>query len=92
MQLKIDLLVIVDDRYDNRQLLITAFPPQDYLSLLSLECPGVPWSALEWFVKKWVFFERERSKLLNPLGFELREASNGQEAIAVWETFEPHLI
>ncbi|HEY9833733.1 MAG TPA: MASE1 domain-containing protein, partial [Stenomitos sp.] len=31
-------------------------------------------------------------KLLNPLGFELREASNGSEAIAVWETFEPHLI
>jgi signal transduction histidine kinase/CheY-like chemotaxis protein len=31
-------------------------------------------------------------KLLNPLGFELREACNGSEAIAVWETFEPHLI
>lgn len=31
-------------------------------------------------------------KLLNPLGFELREACNGKEAIAVWETFEPHLI
>jgi signal transduction histidine kinase/DNA-binding NarL/FixJ family response regulator len=31
-------------------------------------------------------------KLLNPLGFELREACNGSEAIAVWERFEPHLI
>lgn len=31
-------------------------------------------------------------KLLNPLGFELREAGNGSEAIAIWETFEPHLI
>jgi signal transduction histidine kinase/CheY-like chemotaxis protein len=31
-------------------------------------------------------------KLLNPLGFELREACNGCEAIAQWETFEPHLI
>ncbi len=31
-------------------------------------------------------------KLLNPLGFELREACNGSEAIAVWQTFEPHLI
>ncbi|MGL4623064.1 MAG: response regulator, partial [Chroococcidiopsis sp.] len=31
-------------------------------------------------------------KLLNPLGFELAEASNGQEAIEVWDTFEPHLI
>lgn len=31
-------------------------------------------------------------QLLNPLGFQLREASNGKEAIDVWETFEPHLI
>ncbi|MGB7440608.1 MAG: ATP-binding protein [Coleofasciculaceae cyanobacterium] len=31
-------------------------------------------------------------QMLNPLGFELREASNGKEAIEVWETFEPHLI
>ena len=31
-------------------------------------------------------------KLLNPLGFELREAQNGQEAIAIWESWEPHLI
>ncbi|MDY7013836.1 MAG: response regulator [Cyanobacteriota bacterium] len=31
-------------------------------------------------------------KLLEPLGFELKEASNGREAIAVWEEFEPHLI
>ncbi len=31
-------------------------------------------------------------KLLNPLGLELQEAENGQEAIAVWEKLEPHLI
>jgi len=31
-------------------------------------------------------------KLLNPFGFKLREASNGQEAIEIWETWEPHLI
>jgi signal transduction histidine kinase/CheY-like chemotaxis protein len=46
-------ILIVDDRYDNRQLLI---------------------------------------KLLNPLGFEIREASNGKEAIALWDCWEPHLI
>jgi predicted ATPase/signal transduction histidine kinase/CheY-like chemotaxis protein/tRNA A-37 threonylcarbamoyl transferase component Bud32 len=46
-------ILIVDDRYDNRQLLI---------------------------------------KLLNPFGFELKEASNGQEAIEIWDSFEPHLI
>jgi CheY-like chemotaxis protein len=31
-------------------------------------------------------------KLLYPLGFELQEASNGQEAIAIWDAWEPHLI
>ncbi len=31
-------------------------------------------------------------KILSPLGFELREATNGQEAIRVWEEWEPHLI
>jgi signal transduction histidine kinase len=31
-------------------------------------------------------------KLLNPLGFEVREAENGQEAIEIWEKWEPHLI
>jgi signal transduction histidine kinase/CheY-like chemotaxis protein len=31
-------------------------------------------------------------KLLAPLGFELREAHNGKEAIEVWQAFEPHLI
>ena len=31
-------------------------------------------------------------KLLSPLGFALKEAANGQEAIAVWDEWEPHLI
>ena len=31
-------------------------------------------------------------KLLNPLGFELKEATNGQEAIEIWNSWEPHLI
>lgn len=30
--------------------------------------------------------------LLEPLGFELKEAVNGQEAIDLWESWEPHLI
>ncbi len=46
-------LLVVDDRWDNRQLL---------------------------------------TKLLTPLGFEVCEASNGAEAIAVWDTWNPHLI
>jgi CheY-like chemotaxis protein len=31
-------------------------------------------------------------KLLKPLGFEVREAVNGQEAMEVWERWKPHLI
>ena len=31
-------------------------------------------------------------KILNPLGFELKEATNGQEAIDIWDSWEPHLI
>jgi PAS domain S-box-containing protein len=32
------------------------------------------------------------NKLLQPLGFELKEATNGQEAIEIWENWQPHLI
>jgi CheY-like chemotaxis protein len=32
------------------------------------------------------------TKLLAPIGFEVREAENGQAAIAIWESWEPHLI
>ncbi|SKB15669.1 Multi-sensor hybrid histidine kinase [Planktothrix sp. PCC 11201] len=31
-------------------------------------------------------------KLLEPLGFQLKEAENGLEAIAIWNQWEPHLI
>ncbi|WP_254174569.1 ATP-binding protein [Planktothrix pseudagardhii] len=31
-------------------------------------------------------------KLLSPLGFEMKQASNGIEAIAIWEQWQPHLI
>lgn len=31
-------------------------------------------------------------KLLIPLGFEVKEAENGQEAITVWQNWQPHLI
>ena len=32
------------------------------------------------------------TKLLSDVGFELREATNGEEAIALWQTWKPHLI
>ncbi|MBD2576653.1 PAS domain S-box protein [Oscillatoria sp. FACHB-1406] len=31
-------------------------------------------------------------QLLAPVGFTVREASNGEEAIALWESWQPHLI
>jgi CheY-like chemotaxis protein len=31
-------------------------------------------------------------KLLSPLGFELREANNGKEAVEIFRDWEPHLI
>ncbi len=31
-------------------------------------------------------------KMLQPLGFELKEAVNGKEAIQIWDEWEPHLI
>jgi len=46
-------ILIVDDREDNRQLLV---------------------------------------KMLSPLGFGIEEATNGREAIEIWENWHPHLI
>lgn len=31
-------------------------------------------------------------ELLFPFGFELKEASNGQEAVSIWHSWQPHLI
>lgn len=31
-------------------------------------------------------------ELLTPIGFEMREATNGQEAIDLWQSWSPHLI
>ncbi len=46
-------ILVVDDRWENRQLLL---------------------------------------KLLLPIGFQVQEASNGQEAIEIWKQWQPHLI
>jgi PAS domain S-box-containing protein len=32
------------------------------------------------------------TRILSPLGFEVREVTNGQDAIAVWQSWSPHLI
>jgi signal transduction histidine kinase/DNA-binding response OmpR family regulator len=46
-------ILIVDDRLENRQLLV---------------------------------------KLLEPIGFQVKEAENGREAVEIWSNWEPHLI
>ncbi|WP_083883505.1 PAS domain S-box protein [Spirulina subsalsa] len=46
-------ILVVDDRWENRQLLL---------------------------------------KLLEPVGFDVETAANGQEAIDLWQTWQPHLI
>jgi PAS domain S-box-containing protein len=43
-------------------------------------------------VDEWVPNRKLLIELLAPLGFELREAGHGQEALEVWEQWEPHLI
>jgi signal transduction histidine kinase/DNA-binding response OmpR family regulator len=46
-------ILIVDDRFENRQLLL---------------------------------------KLLQPIGFQVKEAKNGSEAVEIWQSWQPHLI
>ncbi|MGL5077859.1 MAG: ATP-binding protein, partial [Waterburya sp.] len=46
-------ILIVDDRFENRQLLL---------------------------------------KILKPIGFAVKEATNGQEAVDIWQSWQPHLI
>lgn len=31
-------------------------------------------------------------RLLQPLGFEIREATNGQEALEIWQSWKPHVV
>ena len=31
-------------------------------------------------------------QVLDPIGFEVREAANGEEAVAIWQDWQPHLI
>lgn len=53
--------------------------------------PGQPQYRLLIVEDKWTN-RRVLVKLLEPLDLELREASNGAEAINLWESWQPHLI
>lgn len=62
----------------NQQRVIALSPNQSIYKLLAVDDKPINRQLLR--------------KLLAPLGFEIKEASNGQEAIVVWDEWEPHLI
>jgi PAS domain S-box-containing protein len=53
--------------------------------------PGQPRYRLLIVEDKWENRQLLR-KMLEPLGFEVQEAVNGQDGVVQWESFEPHLI
>jgi signal transduction histidine kinase/CheY-like chemotaxis protein len=68
---------IIGETFDKRQVLALAPNQPDYKILVVDDKP----------INRQLLV-----RLLAPLGFEVREASNGQEAIVMWEVWQPHLI
>jgi signal transduction histidine kinase/CheY-like chemotaxis protein len=67
----------ISETFDKRQV-ITLAPNQPDYKILVVDDKSVNRQLLV--------------RLLAPLGFEVKEASNGQEAIVLWEAWQPHLI
>ena len=65
-------------------------PPEPTRKAIGLE-PGQPTYRILVVDDRWAN-RRLMIKLLEPIGFEVREAENGQEAVSLWESWEPHLI
>ncbi|QZZ19580.1 CHASE2 domain-containing protein [Leptothermofonsia sichuanensis E412] len=65
-------------------------PPLNQARVISIAPDQPPWRILivedQWENSQFLV------KLLVPLGFEVCEARNGQEGIALWERWRPHLI
>ncbi|TYQ24059.1 response regulator [Pseudanabaena sp. UWO311] len=68
---------IIGENFDKRQVIALAPNQPDYRILVVDDKP----------INRQLLV-----RLLAPLGFELKEASNGQEAIVMWEAWQPHLI
>ncbi len=68
---------IIGETFDNRQVMALAPNQPDYKILVVDDKP----------INRQLLV-----RLLAPLGFDLKEASNGQEAIVMWEAWQPHLI
>jgi signal transduction histidine kinase/CheY-like chemotaxis protein len=68
---------IIATTFDNRQVIALA-PNQPSYKILAVDDKPINRQLLV--------------RLLSPLGFDVKEASNGKEAIAIWQEWQPHLI
>lgn len=68
---------ILTTSFDNRQVIALA-PKQPSYKILAVDDKPINRQLLV--------------RLLSPLGFDVKEASNGKEAIAIWQEWQPHLI
>ncbi|MBD2317837.1 hybrid sensor histidine kinase/response regulator [Phormidium tenue] len=68
---------ILTTSFDNRQVIALA-PNQPSYKILAVDDKPINRQLLV--------------RLLSPLGFDVKEASNGKEAIAIWQEWQPHLI
>jgi CheY-like chemotaxis protein len=68
---------ILTTSFDNRQVIALA-PKQPSYKILAVDDKPINRQLLV--------------RLLSPLGFDVKEASNGKEAIAIWQECQPHLI
>ena len=75
---------------ENHTNFINFLRPHRNLSILGL-APGQPIYRIL-IVDDKLINRQLLIKMLNPLGFQLREATNGQEAINLWSSWSPHLI
>ena len=66
------------DRHHSEKIVVGLAPDQEILRILAVD--DVPQSRLL------------LRKMLTSVGFEVAEAGDGEEAIAVWQAWQPHLI
>lgn len=65
-------------------------PLQSYQKVIAL-APDQPQYRILIIEDKWENRQLLR-RILEPLGFEIQEAENGQQGINIWQTWQPHLI
>jgi signal transduction histidine kinase/CheY-like chemotaxis protein len=76
--IQVELGQTVSNRNSNEKQILALAPNQPIYKILAVDDKPVNCQLL--------------IKLLVPLGFDVKEASNGKEAIEIWESWQPHLI